>query len=74
MFDNMAIRERWKDRHTEQKLGVLRMEFKKFLNYFVRMPCQLVLTARRIVFRLTSWNPWTHVFIRGAQAVRLLAC
>jgi hypothetical protein len=36
---------------------VLKMEFKGFLNAFLRLPCQIGRTGRRIVVRLLSWNP-----------------
>src|SRR5437867_1605410 len=30
---------RWQQRHQEQKEAVLKMEFKKFVNAFIRIPC-----------------------------------
>jgi hypothetical protein len=56
---------RWKAQHTREKYDVLRMEFRTFLNAFMRVPAQVVRTGRRIIFRLLSWNPWQHVFLRG---------
>jgi len=56
---------RWKEKHRQEKQAVLRMEFRTFLNAFMRVPAQVVRTGRRIVFRLLSWNPWQHVFLRG---------
>ena len=58
---------RWAERHGREKLAVLRMEFKTFLNAFMRVPAQVVRTGRRIAFRLLSWNPWQHVFLRGVD-------
>ncbi len=46
------------------------MEFKKFVNAFVRVPAQLVRTGRRLVFKLLSWNPWQAVFLRGVDILR----
>ena len=60
---------RWSEKYAAEKATVLRMEFKAFLNNFIRMPCQLVLTGRRIIYRLLAWNPWLHVFFRGVQAI-----
>lgn len=62
----------WKEKHAAEKSQVLRMEFKKFLNGFVQLPCQLVKSGRRTIFRLLGWNPNLHVFLRGVQAVGLL--
>ena len=61
---------RWHAKHQQEKERVLRMEFKTFLNYFVLMPCQIIKTGRRIVYRLLSWNPWQEVFFRFLAAMR----
>ena len=61
---------RWGVRYREEKRAVLRMEFKSFLNAFMRLPCQVVRTGRRIVFRLLSWNRWQPVFLRNLDALR----
>jgi len=67
----LPAKGRWKERHRAEKRAVLRMEFKTFLNAFMRLPCQIVRTGRRIVYRLLSWNAWQHVFLRAVEAVRL---
>lgn len=58
---------RWKDKHRREKRSVLNMDFSTFRNAFVQMPCQIVQTGRRLVYRLLSWNPWQHVFFRLVQ-------
>ena len=58
---------RWAARYAADKAAVLRMEFKTFLNAFVRVPVQLVRTSRRLVFRLLAWNAWQAVFLRGVD-------
>jgi hypothetical protein len=58
---------RWADRRWREKLAVLKMEFRTFLNTFMRMPAQLVRAGRRITFRLLGWNPWQAVFLRGVD-------
>jgi hypothetical protein len=63
-------RGRWKQRHKAEKRAILRMEFKTFLNSLMRLPCQIVRTGRRIVYRLLSWNPWQPVLLRAADALR----
>jgi Transposase DDE domain group 1 len=47
-----------------EKQRVLRMEFKAFLNAFIRLPCQIVRGGQRVVYRLLGWNPWLGVFFR----------
>jgi len=60
-------RGRWATEHGREKLAVLRMDFKTFLNAFMRVPAQIVRAGRRVIFRLLSWNPWQHVFLRGVD-------
>ena len=55
---------RWQTRHQEEKQAVLKMEFKKFVNAFIRIPCQIVRTGRKLVYRLWSWNPWQPMLFR----------
>jgi len=52
------------ERHQQEKQTLLGMEFKTFLNAFMRLPCQIVRTGRRLIYRLLSWNPWQKAFFR----------
>ncbi|MFO8013059.1 MAG: IS1380 family transposase [Phycisphaerae bacterium] len=61
---------RWRERRRAEKQTVLRMEFKKFVNTLMRVPCQIVRTGRRIVYRLLGWNPWVGVLLRAADVRR----
>jgi Transposase DDE domain group 1 len=61
---------RWAERHREEKQTILTMEFKTFVNAFVRMPCQIIRTSRRLVYRLLSWNPWQPVLFRLLDVLR----
>jgi hypothetical protein len=61
---------RWAQKHKDQKESLLKMEFKKFLNVLMRLPCQIVRTGGRIVYRLLSWNPWLEVLLRGVDSFR----
>jgi hypothetical protein len=61
---------RWAQKYQAQKESLLKMEFKKFLNVLLRLPCQVARTGRRIVYRLLSWNPWLEVLLRGVEALR----
>ena len=65
---------RWASRRKVEKRRVLRMEFKTFLNAFMRVPCQIVQTGRRIMYRLLAWNPWQSVFLRAIDALRVPLC
>ncbi len=61
---------RWAQKYQAQKESLLKMEFKKFLNVMMRLPCQVVRTGGRIVYRLLSWNPWQEVLLRAVDALR----
>lgn len=61
---------RWQERHRDQKRTVLRMHFKKFVNYFILIPCQVVRTGRRTVLRVLNWNPWQPVFFHLADVLQ----
>jgi hypothetical protein len=61
---------RWAEKYKEQKESLLKMEFRKFLDVCMRLPCQVVRTGRRIVYRLLSWNPWLEVLLRGVAHLR----
>jgi len=60
---------RWADKHAAEKQSVLTLEFKRFRQAFLELPCQIVRTGRRIVYRLLSWNRWLPVFFRGLRAL-----
>ena len=55
---------RWATQHRAQNQQVLKMEFRKFVNYFMKIPCQIIHSGRRVVYRLLNWNPWLGVFRR----------
>jgi hypothetical protein len=63
---------RWSTRHAAEKETVLRMRFPTFVTAFMRVPAQVVSTARRLVLRLLSSNPWQHVFFRALDSVKLV--
>ncbi len=55
---------RWTEMHRAEKRSLLRMEFSTFCVAMIQMPCQIVRTSRRIIYRLLSWNPRQGVFLR----------
>jgi hypothetical protein len=61
---------RHKETRRQQKRHLLRMEFKRFANTIILMPCQIVRSGRRLIFRLLSWNEWQGVFLRVVHALR----
>ena len=66
---------RWQEKHRQEKLKLLRMEFSTFRQALMNIPAQILRTGRKIVFRLLAWNPWQHVFFRMLdQLNRPLKC
>ena len=58
---------RWKEKYKGEKETVLKMEFKTFVNAFIRIPAQVIKTGRKLVLRLLAWNPFQHVFFRAVE-------
>ncbi len=65
----LPVAGRWADKYAAEKQSVLTLEFKRFRQAFLELPCQIVKTGRRLVYRLLSWNRWLPVFFRGVQAL-----
>jgi DDE family transposase len=63
---------RWAEKHRAEKRSLLRMEFSTFCVALIQVPCQIVRTGRRIVYRLLSWNPWQGVFLRLVERLQSL--
>jgi hypothetical protein len=55
---------RWAEKYRAEKRSLLRMEFSTFCVAMIQVPCQIVRTAGRTLYRLLSWNPWQGVFLR----------
>ena len=62
---------RYQEKHQAEKRWVLGLEFKTFVNAFVRLPCQIIRTGRKLVYRLLGWNPYQPIFFR---LVNVLQC
>ena len=53
----------------EDRESVLRMEFKKFLNMLMLIPCQVTKAARKIVVRVLAYTQGVRILLRGCQAI-----
>jgi hypothetical protein len=51
---------------------ILRMEFKRFLASFIQIPCQIVATGRRLVFRILTYSRHLKVFLDTFDCIRKL--
>jgi len=61
---------RWKEKHRAEKQRILQMEFRTFLNAFIRIPCQIVRAGGKLIYRVLSYNPHLPVFFRLCMALR----
>ena len=61
---------RWGGNRQAEKESILRMEFKTFLNSMIRLPCQIIRSGRRLIYRFLSYSPWQKLLIRVAQGLR----
>ncbi len=48
--------------NRERGLELVRMEFRSFLHAIMFIPCQVVRTARRVIYRLLGYNRWLEDF------------
>jgi len=67
---SLPTKGRWRKKHQQEKRKVLRMEFKKFRTFFIMLPCQIVKTGRKLVYRLLGWNEYLGVFFRAIKTFR----
>jgi hypothetical protein len=56
--------------HQQDKATLLAMEFRTFVNALIALPCQVVRTGRRLLYRFLSWSPWQRVFFRTFAQLR----
>ena len=67
----LPVSPRWDDKHKHQKQHILRMEFKKFRTFFVMLPCRIVKTGRRLLYKLLGWNEYLEIFFRALDFLAL---
>jgi hypothetical protein len=51
---------------------ILRMEFKRFLGSFIQIPCQIVATGRRLVYRILTYSRHLETFFETFDHIRQL--
>ena len=66
------VTPRHEAKHEAEKRTLLRMEFTTFRAAVIEMPCQVVKSGGRLIYRLLSWNPWQGMFLRLVE--RLQGC
>lgn len=59
-------------RKHDRRDGLLRMEFRRFLNAIVRIPTQVIRGGRRILMRILGYNEWMETFLDTWSVIRRL--
>ena len=49
---------------------IVRMEFKRFLNTFMKIPCLIVKGGRRITYRVVGYNRWLKDYLRAFSLIK----
>ena len=60
-------------RYRPLGLSIVRMEFKRFLNTFIKIPCLIVRTGRQIHYRLVGYNDKLSHVMRFSQSLKLFS-
>ncbi len=55
-----------------RRAQVLKMEFRRFLHTFILIPCQIILTGRKIVYRILGYNEWLKDLFNTFEKIRRL--
>ena len=50
----------------------LKMEFRRFLQTLILIPCQIIRTGRKIIYRLLGYNDWLKDFFATWERIRRL--
>jgi len=58
--------------NRERGLELVKMEFRRFLNAVMLLPCQVVRTARRVIYRLLGYNRWLGDFFATWERLQRL--
>ena len=56
----------------ERGLELIKMEFRSFLQAIMLIPCQIVRTARRVIYRLLGYNSWLKDFFATFERIAAL--
>jgi hypothetical protein len=58
--------------NRERGLELVKAEFRRFLNAIMLIPCQVVRTARRIIYRVLGYNGWLPDFFATWERLQRL--
>lgn len=58
--------------NRERGLELVKAEFRRFLNTIMLLPCQIVRTARRVIYRVLGYNSWLADFFATWERLQRL--
>lgn len=58
--------------NRERGLELVKAEFRRFLNSIMLIPCQIVRTARRVIYRVLGYNGWMADFFATWERLQQL--
>jgi hypothetical protein len=58
--------------NRERGLELMKAEFRRFLHTIMLIPCQIVRTARRVIYRVLSYNSWLADFFATWERLQRL--
>lgn len=59
--------------NRERGMELVKMEFRRFLHAIMLLPCQVVRTARRIIYRVLGYHSWLKDFFETWERLERLA-
>jgi hypothetical protein len=66
----LPVQRRWQTQHEQQRQTVLRMEFRTFVNAWMKLPVQVVEQGRRCWLRILSYSEHLAAFFRLCDVLR----
>jgi hypothetical protein len=64
---------RGREKRRRQKQDLVGMEFKRFVASVIHLPCQILRSGRRLIYRLLSYSPWQEPLLAAVAAWRTRA-
>lgn len=64
----LPVAPRLRKQHQAERLQLLRMDFRSFVQRLILIPAQLIRRSRRLIFRLLAWRPELPVLFRLLDA------
>jgi hypothetical protein len=59
--------------NRERGIQLVKMEFRRFLHAVMLLPCQVVRTARRVIYRVLSYNSWLEDFFATWERLEVVS-